>query len=149
MRFSLVYTGDFPLCYNSNSPNNIRSDRHQFSHPNTGPYIVVLPLNDISELASFQSDLARITASYVFGDRETCEETAEMIKSDVVYWNQIPSSLLYGPVSLAGYKHQLHPRYTVDMFSTSSPIVIERVRGIPDHVTDLEGDRFMEGGGRI
>jgi hypothetical protein len=72
----------------------------------------------------------------------TCKSLAEQLPAAVAYCNQLPLSLLYGPACPTSQTHQLHPRYTCDMFS--KPLVISRTPTIPRDIAELStGERRL------
>lgn len=78
-----------------------------------------------------------LLAVYIFGGIETCKALAGEIPAAATYCNQIPPSILYGPASPATNIHHLHPRYTTDMFSSPSPIIVDPAPEIPTETAEL------------
>lgn len=71
------------------------------------------------------SDWPSNLSAYFFADSRSSKFLSERITSQVSYINQLPTQLLYGPASPTSYIHQLHPRYTPEMFSQPRPQIIE------------------------
>lgn len=102
-----------------------------------GPCIVLLPYGGITDRPTLVAPSAPLLAVYLFADMATSKSLAEEAPATVAYFGQVPLSLLHGPASPSSHVHELHPRYTSDMFSTIRPIVVLRTPDIPGQVADL------------
>ncbi|KAL3422098.1 Aldehyde dehydrogenase family 3 member B1 [Phlyctema vagabunda] len=104
-----------------------------------GPYITTLTSSGLVSSVSSLRNEPTFLATYIFSSPKAAKFLSEQIASHVSYINQIPSRLLVGPASLPAHPHQLHPRYTTEMFSQPRPQVIEQVKDseISTEIKDL------------
>jgi hypothetical protein len=102
-----------------------KNDKHALSYVNS-PTLKILPVSSgeasINMLNKHDSPLL---VNYIFADPATAKYLSQFIQASITIINHIPAEILIGPAAPAGHPTCIHPRYTPDMFSVASPVIVE------------------------
>ncbi|KPI35035.1 Fatty aldehyde dehydrogenase [Cyphellophora attinorum] len=103
-----------------------KNDKHTLSYVDS-PVLKILPVSSgeacINMLNKHDSPLL---VNYIFADPATAKYLSQFVQASISIINHIPAEILIGPVAPAGHPTCIHPRYTPDMFSVASPVIVEQ-----------------------
>lgn len=92
----------------------------------TTPTLILLPITSVDDAIDFlNTSPSCLSAVYIYSNPSFAKYTAQFLRSSLVLVNHIPAELLVGPGAPLGFAARVHPRYTPEMFSVSSPAFIE------------------------
>jgi acyl-CoA reductase-like NAD-dependent aldehyde dehydrogenase len=89
------------------------------------PMLLVLPVSSMDDAIDYlnKGDLPLAT-NYVYAAPAAAKYITQFVKSTSSFINHLPAELLIGGLGPSGWQLSAHPRYSPEMFSQPSPILI-------------------------
>jgi acyl-CoA reductase-like NAD-dependent aldehyde dehydrogenase len=87
--------------------------------------LLLLPISSMDDAIDLlNSEELPLSANYVYASPPAAKYITQFVRSEVSFVNHIPADLLIGGAGPNGWQLSVHPRYTPEMFSQPSPVLI-------------------------